>query len=88
MFYTVGLLSLSQLQLMHFMLALRSSLPSGEAATVDHLPPPCAEVKNVWSYASNPLICIHGVDRDNFAFDVLTVVLLKSETTHSLHHVT
>jgi len=34
MFYTVGLLSLSQLHLMHFMLTPRSSLPSGKAATV------------------------------------------------------
>jgi len=34
MFYTVGLLSLSQLHLIHFMLALRSSLPSGKASGV------------------------------------------------------
>jgi hypothetical protein len=33
---------------------------------VDHLPPSSAEVKNEWSYASTPAICLHGRYRDNF----------------------
>ena len=27
-----------------------------------------AEVKNVQSFITNPLICVHGVDMDNFSF--------------------
>ena len=33
---------------------------------VDHKPSYSAEVKNEWRYTSTPLICLHGVDRDNF----------------------
>jgi hypothetical protein len=33
---------------------------------VKHPIPPNAEVKNKWSYASTPLICLHGTDRKNF----------------------
>jgi hypothetical protein len=34
---------------------------------VDHFFPSAAEVKNEWSSASTPLICLHGVDRDNIS---------------------
>jgi hypothetical protein len=34
----------------------------------DHLPPSSTEVKNEWSRTSTPLIYLHGVDTDNFAF--------------------
>jgi hypothetical protein len=35
---------------------------------VDHSLPYNADVKNEWSYKFAPLICLHGVDRDKFAF--------------------
>jgi hypothetical protein len=37
------------------------------ARDVDQSPPSSAEVKDEWSYTSTPLICLHGMDRDNFA---------------------
>jgi hypothetical protein len=39
---------------------------------VDHSPPPSAEVKNEWRYASAYLICLYDIDRDNFAFAFLS----------------
>jgi hypothetical protein len=30
--------------------------------------PSSVEVKNEWSYTSTPIICLHGVDMDNFIF--------------------
>jgi len=33
---------------------------------VKHQTPSNAEVKNKWSYASIPPICLHGTDRRNF----------------------
>jgi hypothetical protein len=42
---------------------------------LDHKPPRSAQVKNEWSYTSNLPICLHGVDRDNSAFNrVLKVI--------------
>jgi hypothetical protein len=35
---------------------------------VNQSPTSSAEVKNEWSYTSTPLICLHGIDRDNFVF--------------------
>ena len=35
---------------------------------VDHSLPASAEVKNEWSYTSDPPTCVHGVGRDNFTF--------------------
>lgn len=32
----------------------------------DHIPPPTAEVKKEWNYASTPARCLHGVCRDNY----------------------
>jgi hypothetical protein len=37
---------------------------------VDHPLPPCAEVKNEWSYTSTPQICLNGVERDNLYLQV------------------
>jgi hypothetical protein len=34
----------------------------------DHLTPCIAEVKNEWSYAAVPPVCLHGVGREKFAF--------------------
>jgi hypothetical protein len=33
-------------------------------------PPPNSKVKNEWSCASAPPVCLHGVDRDNLTFTV------------------
>ena len=38
----------------------------------DHLPPPSVEVKNEWSCASAPAICLHGIHRTTFPFFVFT----------------
>jgi hypothetical protein len=35
---------------------------------LDHSPPPCAEVRNEWSYASSPLIWFYGVGWYKFIF--------------------
>ena len=54
----------------------RGSLPGIKRLTCefDHSPPPSAEVKNEWSCASAPAICLHGIHRTRsrffaFAFD-------------------
>jgi hypothetical protein len=39
-------------------LSLRVRQPGHEA---DHSPPSSAKVKNVWSYTSTPLVCLHGM---------------------------
>jgi hypothetical protein len=39
-------------------LTIRVEWPGCEA---DHLPPPSAEVKNVWMYTSTPPVCPHGM---------------------------
>ena len=31
-----------------------------------------AEFKNEWSYTSTPPVCLHGLDRDNFSFLLLS----------------
>jgi len=42
----------------------------------DHSLPTDGEVKNTWSYASTPHICLHGDDRDNFTFFIFMTSLL------------
>jgi len=42
----------------------------------DHLPPCSAEVKNEWSYAATPPICLHGTGRDKFAFFAMFLIFL------------
>jgi hypothetical protein len=42
---------------------------------VDHSPPSSAEVKNEWSHSSAPLMCLHGVDRDNFTLSYFLSVV-------------
>jgi len=37
---------------------------------VNHSTPSSAEVKNEWSYTFAPPIYLHGMDRDNFTFDL------------------
>ena len=37
---------------------------------VDHSPKSTAEAKKGWNYIFTPPICLHGVNRDNFAFKV------------------
>lgn len=41
------------------------------------LPASSAEVRNEWSYTSAPpiLVCLEGVDRDNFSFAFISIVL-------------
>jgi hypothetical protein len=46
---------------------------------VDHSSPPRAEVKNEWSYTFAPPICLHGVDRDNFAFTFYKCVGIQKQ---------
>jgi hypothetical protein len=38
---------------------------------VAHSPPSSAKVKNVWSYASTPPICLQGLYRDSFAYNTV-----------------
>jgi len=42
----------------------------GERGKVTHLFPSSVEIKSEWSYASVPSTCLHGVERDNFTFDI------------------
>jgi hypothetical protein len=35
---------------------------------IDHSHPSSAEVKNEWSCASAPTVCLRGTDRDQFTF--------------------
>ena len=35
---------------------------------VNHWPPSTAEIKNEWSHSSTTDMCVHSVDRKNFAF--------------------
>ena len=46
---------------------------------VDHSTPSGTEIQNEWSYASDPLVCRHDVDRDKFTY--LILIYLRS---HSL----
>ena len=49
----------------------REILPRVEATRREnsHLPPSNAEVTNEWRYTSDPHVCLHSVDRDNFSFN-------------------
>jgi hypothetical protein len=51
-------------------LSTKVKRPGSEA---DNLPPSNVEVKNGWSYTSNPPISLHGVCRDNFIFFIFCV---------------
>jgi hypothetical protein len=42
----------------------------------DHSPPSSVEVKNEWSSTSVPLICLPGMDRNNFTFNTVLIILL------------
>jgi len=48
----------------------RDSLPSVKwpERDVDHSPPSSVEVMKKWNCTSNPPICLHDVDTDNFNF--------------------
>ena len=50
------------------------SLPGIKRLTCefDHSPPPSAEVKNEWSCASTPSICLHGIYRTRCRFFAFT----------------
>jgi hypothetical protein len=39
--------------------------------------PSSAEVRNEWSYASTPLICLRNVDRDNFTILLYLLSVLE-----------
>ena len=43
-------------------------------------PPSSAKIKNEWSYTSTPSLCLHGMDRDCFAFLPYTVCLCEMST--------
>ena len=47
------------------LLSLRVKRPGSD---VGHLPPCFSDVKNEWSFASIPTVCLHGAERDNFKF--------------------
>jgi hypothetical protein len=36
-----------------------------------------ADVRNEWSYTSTPLICLHGLDRENYFCSTSPRVLLQ-----------
>jgi hypothetical protein len=48
---------------------LEAKLPVDDAG---HSPPPSAKVKNEWSYATIPPICMHGVERGKLPFLTFT----------------
>ena len=54
---------------------------------VDHSPPSSAEAKNEWSYTSTPLICHHGVDRDNCMFLPIFLSSLALQITANIFFV-
>jgi hypothetical protein len=41
---------------------------------VQGLHPSGAEVKNEWSYTSDPPVCLHGLQKENFTFTCSTEV--------------
>ena len=43
---------------------------------VDHSTPSGVEVKKEWSYTSTPPIHLHGVDKENFAFNYFLLFLV------------
>lgn len=43
----------------------------------DHLHPSSAEVMNEWRYTCTLLLCLHGVDTDNFTFKVYARVTFE-----------
>jgi len=47
----------------------------GWGVKVNHSPPSSTEVKNEWSYTSTPPICLHGMDREKFAFIVVSTYI-------------
>jgi hypothetical protein len=47
----------------------------GWGVKVNHSPPSNAEVKNEWSYTSTHPICLHGADREKFAFIVVSTYI-------------
>ena len=49
---------------------------SGYAA--GHSPSYNAKVKNEWSYTSAPLVCLHGVERENFTICLLQIYEMKT----------
>ena len=49
-------------------------LSRGKAAEVwSYSSPSSTDVKNEWSYASTPPLCLHGSDRDNFKFFICSL---------------
>jgi len=48
---------------------LEAKLPVHEAG---YSPLPSAKVKNGWSYATTPPVCLHGMERGNLPFLTLT----------------
>jgi len=41
----------------------------GPERDVNYSSPTSAKVKNEWRYISTPLMCHHGVERENFTFN-------------------
>jgi hypothetical protein len=54
-------------------------------ADVDHPPASSAKVKNRWSYASAPPLCLLAVDREEFTSSMLRLILTLFYERH-LHH--
>jgi hypothetical protein len=60
----------------------RSSLPGAErpGREVGYSPRSSAEVENEWSYTSASHLCLHGVDRCDFAFVSYSRYVTSSDT--------
>jgi len=43
---------------------------------VDHSPSASTEIKNEQSYTSDPGVCLHSMDRDNFIFPPFPITLI------------
>jgi hypothetical protein len=49
---------------------------------VDLSPPSKAEAKNEWSYTYSPIICLHGVDKDNYNFTLRVEYIIDKTAGH------
>jgi len=50
----------------------RGGLVKQAGYEVNHSPPSSAMFKNEWSYTFTSPVCLHGMDRENFTFILLT----------------
>jgi hypothetical protein len=69
----------------HLFIGHRGSFPAVKRLghEVNHSSPSNDEVKQEWSYTSSPPIRLHGVDRENFTFVSITVVVVVVDSSNN-----